>query len=234
MTGQEVVDDAVARAGLNTVSGIADAILRRAITRYQHQAYLRAARVNPEFFGKTGATATRAAFTDSWNLATTPGDVAAVIKATVAAKVGTLTPTNHAVGAEVHLISGRTAWPLLKPAPRAYLRGRRITGYSTELGADSSNMITQLTLLYAELPTALAALGNSLALPDEWSDLVVIPLARFLALRDRRMDEVTTLDREYGEVLQNFELAINTYDVGLLKPIDSTPPRQPVGRQPSA
>src|SRR3990172_5517939 len=143
-TAQHVLDGVVARSSLNNASMLSAADVLRTISTYQRRVYLLAARLNPNYFGKSGTTTTRTTFTASWDIAAQPGDIAAVTKVAVAAIVGTV--TGISVGTEIRLIDFR--WPDLQISPRAYLRGRKIFGQGTELGAADANMVTQLTISY--------------------------------------------------------------------------------------
>lgn len=218
-TAQDALDNAIARSSLNNASMLSTNDVLRTISLYQRRVYLLAARLNPNYFGKSGDTSVRAAFTDSWDISATPGDVAAVMKVTVAAIIGTV--TGVAVGDEVRLIDIR--WPDLQISPRASLRGRKIAGHSTELGASSTNMVSKLSVSYAELPPVVSALASTLRLPDEWLQLIEIPLARLFALRDKREEELQFLTGEYGEVLTLFQEAVLSFDHGVVRPLSAVP-----------
>ena len=84
-------------------------------------------------------------------------------------------------------------------------------------------MVTQLNLFYAEVPSGPAALETTLSLPDEWIDLIVLPLAKNLALRDQRGDEIASIDEEYKLILAMFSQAVGVYAGGVQRPINSVP-----------
>jgi hypothetical protein len=225
MTGQEVFDDAVAASSLNNAGLVDEAVVLRNISRYQRRAFLEASRLNPEYFGKTGDTTTRTTHTAAWSLTYQPGDIAAVYGAIVKAITGTV--TGVAVGDAINFVSERTWGPsgaAFALAPRATLRGRSLVGYGTDLGANDSDMVTALTMQYAELPARLPNLSTSMRLPDEWMDVVVLPLARFLAIRDRRVDEeIKALDDEFKIAWELFTSAVQVYDGATIRPVQSVP-----------
>ena len=231
-TAQFVFDDAVQRSSLNDASHVSTASVLRNISRFERRAFTEAAKLNPEYFGKTGNTGVRTSWTTAWDVMTLPGDVAALLGAGVLSVTGTVSGVS--VGTEVRFISGRTWGPsgaLLALPPRAYYRWRKIVPYSTDLGTDDANMVTALTLLYAEMPPALTTLSRTLRLPDEWIDLVVLPLARLLALKDRRPDELKELDSEYEYTLGLFREAVQVADGVTVRPLGSVPVPT-VGREP--
>lgn len=218
-TAQQIIDRAIQRSALNNPDLVPTAQLLQYISLYERAAYLRAGRVNPDYFGKDASTATRSAFTDSWDLAATPGDVAVTTRAEVLTIVGVV--TGVVAGDKVRLIGLR--WPEIDVAPRAYIRGRKITGFGTELGASTPNMVTVLKVFYSPIPAAVTALTQSLTLPDEWTDLVALPLAKTLALRDRRLDEVAGIDAEYQMVAGLFDEGVLAFDSGVRRPLASVP-----------
>lgn len=219
LTAQQVLDRAIQRSALNNEDLIPPAQALEYIAVYEKQVYLEAAKLNPEYFGKNGDTGTRVAFGDSWDLAVTPGDIGSVTKCEVKTIAGAV--AGVAVGDEINLVSYR--WPQLHVSPRAYIRGKKLTGYLVELGGADANMVTVVDVFYAELPIGPTALTSTLRLPDEWADLVVLPLARSFALRDRRADEVAIIKDEYDTVLAAFRQAVAVYDGGAVRPIHSVP-----------
>lgn len=218
-TAQNVIDRAVQRSSLNSADLVPAAQLLQYIATYERSVFLRAGRLNPDYFGMDANTATRANFTDSWDLSATPGNVAVLTRAEVATIVGTV--TGVAVGDKVNLISRR--WPEIELAPRAYVRWKRITGFGTELGAGNSNMVTVLKVFFSELPAALTLTTQSLTLPDEWTGLVELPLVKVLATRDRRMDELPAINEEYQFLLGLFDEAVLAFDHSVRRPFDKVP-----------
>ena len=222
-TAQQVLDLAIQRSSLNNPDLFPAAQVVRYIANAEKAAYLLAAKLNPEYFGANADTATRSAFGDPWDLDVTPGGVASATRAEVKTIVGTVANdgVDIVVGDKVNLVSYR--WPQLDLTPRAYIRGRKLFGYKVELGGDNSNMVTVIDLFYAEVPAGPTVLTATLTLPDEWVDLIVLPLARNFALRDQRTGELAAIDDEYKLILGVFTQAVEFYDAGAVRPIQSVP-----------
>ena len=222
-TAQQVLDLAIQRSSLNNPDLFPAAQVVRYIANAERAAYLLAAKLNPEYFGANADTSTRSGFVDPWDLNVTPGGVASVTRAEVKTITGTVTNdgVNIVVGDKVNLVSYR--WPQLDLSPRAYIRGRKLSGYLTELGAANDNMVTVLDLFYAQLPAGVTTLSATLSLPDEWVDLLVLPLAKNFALRDQRAAEIAAIDDEYKLILSVFTQAVEFYDAGAIRPIQSVP-----------
>jgi hypothetical protein len=218
-TAQQVIDLAIQRSALNNADFVPVAQLLRWISSYERQAYLRAGRVNPDYFGKDAATAVRAAYTDSWDLSSVPGDIGVLTRVEVATIAGTV--AGVALGAKVNLIGIRA--PEIDVPPRAYVRGRRITSYGTELGAATINMVTSLKLYYSPIPALVTTVAQSVTLPDEWVDLIALPLAKVLAIRDRRMDEVQSIDAEYQYLSNLLDESALSFDSGVRRSFAATP-----------
>jgi len=218
-TAQNAFDRAVQRSSLNDATLVPTAEALSYISTYQRKAFLLAARLNPAYFGKDGTTNTRTAHTASWDLDVSPGDVAALTYAEVAAITGAV--TGVVVGDRVNLVDFR--WPDLEVSPRAYVRGRKISQRGTELGTNASNLVTQLKVFYSELPSPVTSMTLSLRLPEEWQDLIVVPLAALLALRDKREEEIEILRQELLDVTQMFSEAVLVYDHAVHRPLISVP-----------
>jgi len=226
-TAQQVYDRATAMAFMNDPSLIDPNQVLAYIGLYERNVYLRAARLNPEYFGVSTASTVRASNTDTWSLDSLTPVPAAVTRVEVQAFVGT-PYAGVAAGDRVGLASIR--WPDLEVAPRALLRGRKIVGYKNELGADVSNYVSQLTVYYSPLPAPLSTIGQTLTIPDEWADLVTYPLARILAIRDRRIDEeLNWLTVDFQGLQQMFDEAVLVYDYGVRRPPIQLVPPLPIG-----
>lgn len=226
ITVQQALDRAVQRSALNNPDLVPTAQAIAYISNFERKLFIQGAELNPEYFGKSADTAARADDTAAWDLDTTPGDVAAVTMAEVKAITGTVTGVS--IGDEVNLISKR--WPTMDVSPRAYIRGRSIYQYQSELGTNASNFVTTLTVYYSELPPVVSALATTLRVPDQWQDLVILPLARLLAIRDKREEEAQVIDAEYNALLTDFQKAVVVFDHGVLRPLDAVPaalPRRP-------
>lgn len=221
VTAQDIFDAAVARSSLDAAALLPTQQVLRWISLLQRKVYLQVARLDPGYFGKSGTTSARTQFTDSWDVRATPGDIAALTSATVAAIVGT-PPAGVTVGATVNLIDLRA--PYLHVAPRAYVRGGKIYAYNNELGSADANMATQLQLEYAELPPLVNSMTDQLRIPDEWSPLVENRLARLFSVRDQRLgEEVGALDSEYAELLGVMNDAVLVFSQGVTRALPSVP-----------
>lgn len=218
-TAQTIIDRAVQRSALNNPDLVPSAQLLQYISIYERAVYLRAGRMNPDHFGTDASSATRVNFTDAWDLAATPSNVAVLTRAEVLTIVGTV--TGVAVGDKVNLISRR--WPEIDVAPRAYVRNKKVTGFGTELGAANPNMVTVLKVFFSPVPATVTTLAQSLTIPDEWTALIELPLSRTLALRDRRLDEVSAIDEEYKFLQGLFDEAVFAFDHSVRRPLASVP-----------
>lgn len=103
-------------------------------------------------------------------------------------------------------------------APRYVLRGQQLI----EVGNDWSSAGGSIaaTLLYVYGPIALdvsatAQLGQLIGIPDEWSDLLVLPLAMYLYnLRedaDKTPQELASLQQQRGERMQAYSRYLTNY-----------------------
>jgi len=218
ITAQTVINLAIQRSALNNPDLVPTAQMLNYISNFEKAVYAMAARNNPDYFGKDAATATRAASTDSWDISTTPGDVFALSSAVVLTMV--LAPPGISVGDKINLVGMR--WPELEVAPRAYVRGNQISGVGTDLG-DATNYVESLTISYSEMPAAVTTTTQALSLGEEWSDLVILPLARVLALRDHRPEDIQMLDMEYNSLMATFIDHVSVYDHGATRPLIAVP-----------
>ena len=218
-TAQEIIDAAVQRSDLNNPDLVPPAQLLTYLSQFERAAYTRAARINPEYFGTDAVTEVRADETGAWDIATTPGKIAALTRVyieTIVGTVGTLVE-----GDKVNLIGLR--WPDIDLAPRAYVRGRVITEYEGELGVDSSNYVSTLRCFYSPLPVGIATLSQTVGLPDEWADMLILPLAKVLAIRDGRIQEAPAYDAEMSGWATLFDEAMMVYDHGVRRPMVAVP-----------
>lgn len=214
-TAQDIINRAVQRSTLNNPDLVPTAQLLQYISQFERALYLRGARINPDYFGKDASTATRAATTDAWDLAATPGDVGLLTRAEVLTIVGSVSGVS--VGQKIDLVLHRMQE--VGVPPRAYVRGRKISQVGTELGTNGSNLVTVAKVFYSPIPAAVTSLTQSLTVPDEWTDLVVLPLARTLAARDRRLDEIPAINEEYMFMQQLFDEAAIAFDMGVRRPL---------------
>ena len=215
-TVQNIIDRAIERSNLNDLALIPTTTLISYVSTSEQNAYLEAARENPDYFGEEGVTATRA-YQASWTVSTTPGNVSAVSQAEVDLITGTV--AGIAVGDTVELVTIRE--PEAGIAPRVYLRNRKLHEYGTDLSTDASNFVSRLKIWYSWLPTTRTSVDDVLNLPDEHLGLLIVPLAQFLAVRDQRPDEIPALQAEYNMHLGTFLQAVSVMDEGVIRELDS-------------
>lgn len=205
-TVQDIIDIAVDAHELNDANLANSSVLSTIISQAERRAYIKAAKENPDFFGKDANTATRTAG-QSWDLTATPGDVAHVTRAEVQSISGTL--AGIAVGDEVNIV--RIRFPDADLAPRALLRGKTISEYDGEL-TQGSNFVETLKLYYSELPPVLDETTDTVSMPDEWHALLWMPAAAYLARRDERPQEEQLLEAEYEKLFADFLEHVRTFD----------------------
>jgi hypothetical protein len=218
-TVQNIIDRAVERSNLNDSALISTTELIAYVSSFEQQVYMEAARENPDYFGVEGNTAARGSSTATWDLSANPGNVSAISKIEIAASVGS--PSGLSAGDEIDLVSIRH--PEYGVAPRVYVRNRVAHEYSSELQDDASNYVSQLKLFYSWLPATRTSVSDVLDLPDEHLGLVVLPLAKLLAVRDQRPDEVPALDAEYQMHYATFLQAVSVFDEATIRELDATP-----------
>lgn len=217
-TAQNVIDLAGERSNLNDTSLISEAQLLDYIESYQRRIYLLGARENPDYFGREGNTASRSAGA-SWDLTSTPGNVAAVSRLEIQSITGS--PSGLSTGDEVNVVSIRNPDDAL--APRVYLRDRKVFEYSDELNDDSSNFVDTLKVFYSYLPGNITATSTSLDIPEEWVALVYLPLAATMALRDQRENEAAVINQEFQLELSNFVNQVTVFDEVTTRELEQAP-----------
>jgi len=217
VTANEIIIQAVQRSGVANPDLVPTAQALKYLTNWQNSLYLRAARLNPDYFGASGTTAAAGPVT-GYNLDSLTPKAAAVVRAEVAA----VTPgyTAHSVGETINLINFRN--PNMQVPPRAYVRGRKIFGYKDELGSDTSG-VTQIKVYYSQLPAPVTTISDVLTLPDEFTGILMVKLARLFAIRDRRLDELEAYTLELNEELALFDEAMLAYEAGVTRTLAAIP-----------
>lgn len=216
-TVQQIIDRAAARSNLNDAALIDTAELIAYINQFERRIYMTANRENPDFFGAEGATAARASG-GTWTPATTPGNVGAISRIEVSAITGAI--SGLAVGDEISVVSIRN--PDVAVGPRVYIRGGIIREWDESLTSGGS-FVSTLKLYYSVMPTAKTATGNSMTLPDEYCCLVDLPLARVMALRDQRPDELPGIDQELLLEWTTFLQQVGVYDEVTIRELAQIP-----------
>jgi hypothetical protein len=234
ITAQQAINRAIQRSALNNPDLVPIAQVLGYITNFERSIYATGARYNPDYFGKSAATAARSAPPAGggggiWNLTATPGDVFAVSGLSVLTIAGSISKVG--VGTEINIVGMR--WPELQVTPRVYIRGQKVYEYSDDLSDNATDYADTLTVFYSEMPAAVTSTSANLTLPDEWADLIIVPLARILAIRDHRPEEVQLLDQEYNSLMATFIDHVSVYDHSATRPLIAVPaatgPRPPAG-----
>lgn len=215
-TAQNLFDSAVEMSNLNDPDLVDSTEWLRWISTMERRAFLVAARENPNYFGREGNTSARA-FEGTWSLTTAPGNVAAVSKVEISAIVGTV--SGRSVGDEVYITDIRRPWTAA--APRVYLRNKVLREYSSELSTDSSNYVSTLKVFYSYLPPRRTATSDSLDIPEEHEDLVVLPMAARLALRDQRPEEAALLQQLAEQEWEVFLAQLTVFDEGAQRELNA-------------
>lgn len=227
LTAANIIDDALNRSSMNSAGLVSDTRAMRILDRAQRAIYVRAAIENPDYFGAVGVTSTRTAYTAAWDISQTPSRIAAISRLEVDTITGTVTDVS--AGDEVHMV--QFLHQSLGLAPRVYVRGQKITDVGTELGAADANMVTIIKVFYSPIPAAFSATTDPISIPDVWADLMVLPLARAMAMKDgQRSAEVKELREEYDEVLGLFAEAVKIFDFGAARSLLAIRPLPAGGR----
>ena len=137
----------------------------------------------------------------------------------IAAITGTV--TGVAVDDEVSVISIRN--PDVALSPRVYIRNKTITDYKSELQTNATNFVTTLKVWYSFLPPDRTATADTLDLPEEHNQLVVVPLAAMLALRDQRPEEAQVLSAEFALDWSTFLQQVSVFDEVTVREIEQVP-----------
>lgn len=109
--------------------------------------------------------------------------------------------------------------PNAELAPRYFPRGQKLYEVGSDWGATG---VVVMTILYAYGATPITATGGTsqaISLPDEWADVLIIPLARYLHTKDPGRDpiEYQNLTTQYGEAWTAFLGYVTNYDGELMR-----------------
>jgi hypothetical protein len=221
-TANDIIIQAVQRSGVANPDLVPTAQALKYLTNWQNSLYLRAARLNPDYFGASGTVNVGGTPPDpstaGYDLDSLSPKAAAVVRAEVATISGTMSGVS--VGDAVNLINFRN--PNMQVTPRAYIRGRKLFAYKTELGS-GANYVSALKVYYSQLPAAVTALNSTLSLPDEFTGILMVKLARLFAIRDRRLDELEAYTLELNEEMALFDEAMLAYEAGVTRTLAAIP-----------
>lgn len=98
-------------------------------------------------------------------------------------------------------------------APRYIARGTKLVEVSNDWGASGSKTAT-LTYVYGAAAISISgSLSQTVSIPDEWTDLLVLPLAKYLAQKDpgRDPNEIVNLAAMQDEREQQFVSFLTSY-----------------------
>lgn len=213
-TADEVKLMAVERASLNDDTLIPDTQTWQWMTNFERRAYTIAAKGNPDYFGTTD-TISRAADGDDWDIST--GGIGPVQRIEVSAVTGSV--DGISVGDEVNITT--LDFPDVTLAPRALVRNFTIQEYNDELSTDGSNFVSDIDVYHSQIPGEITSSTQNPEIPDQWIQLLVLPLARLFAIRDQRFDESQLINQEYQQTLQLFREDVQVFDHGADKSLQS-------------
>lgn len=197
-----IIDAAYSRSTFNDPGKIAtDKELIGVIDRYMRRLYAEVARVNPIYFGTSAPVV----------------GVAGLWARPAAAEVVTRAETS--AGARVNI----TPWDDREGEvpPRIYLYG---SGYKTVGKTDDPAPTDSITFFYAKkhpaLDTSVAAdaAANQLdaTFPEQFSDLPVLRVSRYLAVKDGRAGEVEAMIGEEQEMMAILLTHLGNQDAGMV------------------
>ena len=122
--------------------------------------------------------------------------------------------SGYVAGQRVNLVTVDD--PEAASPPRAYLRDHQLTGYNGEL-----DLVTSVTVNYCRRPPVLAAQGDTIDLPDQFHELLVVDLTKHLVKKMMGLGTtipagvLTLLDAEEAELLADLDRHVKSYDAAL-------------------
>jgi hypothetical protein len=199
---RQIIDSAFARSTFNDPGKLAtDKELVGVIDRYMRRLYADAAKENPEYFG------------DLATVTPSSGRWMQPASAEVVNRIETMTGTRVAITP----FADREA----EAAPRVYRYGRF---YRTVGGTGDPQATDPLVFFYAighpqlnpDQPPTHAANQLHETFPEQFMDLPVLRVARYLAVKDGRGGEVEAMIGEEGELLEIFYQHLANQDAGMV------------------
>ncbi len=219
LSAQGCFNRAVSRSSLNSgeLYDVNEALGH--MSTFEQAAFIIAGAINPDFYSTQGVSIVRAAFGDSWNLDASPGAIGIINLIEIAAIAGAV--SGLAVGDEITIVDRRI--PEAGLLPRAYIQGKLLRGFGTELGAADANMVSQVRVHYSFIPIPLISTADLLTLTDQWVHLVSTPMAAILAMSDQREEEYAALMVEYQRDLQLYIQHIGSFRHNFMQHLGTTP-----------
>ncbi len=187
-----IIDAAYARSTFNDPDKLAtNTELIGVIDRRMKQLYSVVARNNPMYFGKRNPVEFNAAL-GGWPR---PKDAELVVRV-----------SNSATGSEVHIVpfEDRQA----EMAPRIYEFGQVYFSVGQENDVVAGSLDFFYSRRHPDLNTGLPATDNANLLevgwPEQFNDLVVLHVSKYLAIKDQRGEEVPILQAEQNDLMDVF------------------------------
>lgn len=205
-TIQNVIDRAKAMNPLNTslVGDVTEMMSR--IQQMQQRVFTALASLNAARFTVSATPAsTNASSNRTVNLAALAQPLERLIRVALPTGVEVLPVTESDQNAQL--------------APRYFVRGTTMYEVGSDWGPTGA--IT-LTVLYAYGAAAISLSGattQTVSVPDEWCDVLILPLARYLHVKDPGRDpiEYQALTQQYGDAWSGFLHYATNYDGDLMR-----------------
>lgn len=214
-TVQQLADRAKAFSTANTSASITDSaeIIAR-VTSIERQLYAAASQRRPDFFlASTALTSTSGSSGRTADLSAVSPPVMRVLRVSI-------TSTDETVS-QVDVLD-----PDGDLAPRYYAKGQTLVEVSNDWGASGT---VGLTVHYIKGPVALSTSGGmsqTVSIPDEWTDCLVLPLALYLAHKDVGRDpaELQRIEGQAAQVTEQFYTYLDQYaGAGAIRYLRSSP-----------
>lgn len=184
-TLRQLIDAAYSRSTFNDPDKLAtDRELAAVIDRRFKEMFSIAAGINPYYFGKRSTVEGVA------------GEWSRPVDAEMIARV------EMADGTEVTVVPFEDKEAELPPCVYAFGRKYYKTPESTALPDTAT-----LTFFYSKSPATMSTAADELDAdwPEQFNDLIVLHVARYLAVKDQRVEEVQLFDAELASLLQSFQ-----------------------------
>ncbi len=208
MTAEEIVVAALARAmELSNEVPTTRSVYYRRITTRQQQLFVRAAEINPDYFGLSVSVALVAGVANLAGLATQAERVNGV-------RINGVGTSAYATGARVNIVPVDDSEYAGLP-PRATLRDYVLTQTDTDL-----SLVASVWIDYSKRPLDVLNPTDVPQLPAQFHELLVIDCAMSAAKRmfglakQMRGDYLALLVEEEGELTADFERHVERFAMG--------------------